>query len=46
MTTNVFADLPSSLPEELFATFLQAPDIRIERIVSHSHGSPTGFWYD
>jgi cupin 2 domain-containing protein len=46
MTTNVFADLPSSLSEELFTTLLQAPDIRIERIVSHSHRSPDGFWYD
>jgi cupin 2 domain-containing protein len=46
MTTNLFADLPSSLSEELFATLRQAPGIRIERIVSHGHSSPAGFWYD
>lgn len=46
MPTNLFADLPSSLPEELFTTLLQAAGIRIERIVSHDHSSLTGFWYD
>jgi cupin 2 domain-containing protein len=46
MPTNLFADLPSSLPEELFTTLLQAAGVRIERIVSHGHSSPTGFWYD
>ena len=38
--------MPTSLPEELFTTLLQAPGIRIERIVSHGHQSPDGFWYD
>jgi cupin 2 domain-containing protein len=46
MTTALFADLPSSLPEELITTLLQAPRVRIERIVSHGHRSPDGFWYD
>jgi cupin 2 domain-containing protein len=45
-STNLFADLPANLPEELFTTLLQAPGTRIERIVSHGHQSPDGFWYD
>ena len=44
--TNIFADLPSHLPEELTQTLLLADDLRIERIISHGHSSPDGFWYD
>lgn len=43
---NLFADLPFQLPTELFTTLLEAGDVRIERIVSHGHSSPGGFWYD
>ncbi len=46
MTSNIFADLPSNLPDELFTTLLDAGTVRIERIVSHGHASPAGFWYD
>lgn len=46
MTSNLFTDLPSSLPVELFTTLLDAANLRIERIVSHGHASPEGFWYD
>ena len=46
MTTNLFADLPANLPDELLTTLLNAANIRIERIVSHGHVSPEGFWYD
>jgi cupin 2 domain-containing protein len=46
MPTNLFAKLPRDLPEELFTTLLQAPGIRIERIVSRGNQSPDGFWYD
>jgi cupin 2 domain-containing protein len=46
MTTNLFADLPRDLPDELFTTLLQAPGVRIERIVSQGQSSPAGFWYD
>jgi cupin 2 domain-containing protein len=45
-TFNLFADLPSFLPDELFTTLLDAANVRIERIVSHGHASPEGFWYD
>ncbi len=43
---HLLANLPASLPDELFTTLLDAPGIRIERIVSHGHKSPVGFWYD
>ncbi len=48
MTTpaNLFADLPAPLPHELMTTLLDAAGVRIERIVSHGHASPEGFWYD
>jgi len=43
---NLFADLPTQLPDELCTTLLEAANVRIERIVSHGHASPEGFWYD
>jgi cupin 2 domain-containing protein len=44
--SNLLADLPRDLSEEIFTTLLQASGVRIERIVSHGHQSPPGFWYD
>lgn len=44
--TNLFADLPRQLPDELVTLLLQTGDVRIERILSHGHRSPDGFWYD
>ena len=44
--SNLFAGLPRRLPAELFTTLLDAASVRIERIVSHGHASPEGFWYD
>ena len=43
---NLFADLPAALPDELFHTLLGTSSFRVERIVSHGHSSPEGFWYD
>ncbi|MEM9643509.1 MAG: cupin domain-containing protein [Planctomycetota bacterium] len=43
---NLFADLPAPLVDELVQVLAQANGIRIERIVSSGHSSPTGFWYD
>ena len=43
---NLFADLPTHLPEELVTTLLDASGVRIERIISHGHASPADFWYD
>ncbi len=46
MTNNLFTDLFEELPDELLTTLLKSGNIRIERIVSHGHVSPEGFWYD
>ena len=43
---NLFADLPANLHDELVEVLAEAPDVRIERIVSTGHASPHGFWYD
>jgi cupin 2 domain-containing protein len=45
-SSNLFADIPAQLPDELLQTLLSAPSVRIERIVSLGHASPDGFWYD
>jgi cupin 2 domain-containing protein len=44
--TNIFAHIPSALPEELIEPLFDAKGLRIERIVSHGHASSTNFWYD
>ncbi len=46
MPSNLFADIPDSLPEELFRDILNRGAVRIERIVSRGHRSPEGFWFD
>ena len=46
MNSNLFTDIPTNLPQELFTTLLTASNLRIERIVSHGHTSPEGYWYD
>ncbi|NMG45004.1 cupin domain-containing protein [Aromatoleum toluvorans] len=43
---NLYADLPPPGSDEAFDTLLERPGMRIERIVSHGHASPAGFWYD
>jgi len=44
--SNIFAELPAALSAEVFETLATGSGIRIERIVSHAHSSPDGFWYD
>lgn len=46
MTENIFANLPTTLPEELTNVLQEGTGVRIERIVSTGHRSPDGFWYD
>ena len=43
---NLFADVPTDLPEELVETLVDASSVRVERIVSTGHASPADFWYD
>jgi cupin 2 domain-containing protein len=44
--SNIFSDIPSTLPQELVQTLLAASSVRIERIVSKGHASAKDFWYD
>jgi cupin 2 domain-containing protein len=46
MNGNLLADIPQHASDEVFTALLDAPHIRIERIVSHGHASPADFWYD
>ena len=43
---NLFADIPQRPAHEEMTTLLASGALRIERIVSHGHTSPPGFWYD
>jgi cupin 2 domain-containing protein len=43
---NLFAALPSELPQEVTEKLVQSKTVRIERIISRGHVSPAGFWYD
>lgn len=43
---NLFDNVPSQMPQELFQNLLTVASCRIERIVSFGHCSPVDFWYD
>ena len=43
---NLFANLSSAQSGEEFLTLFDNANSKIERIVSHAHASPAGFWYD
>lgn len=43
---NLLVDIPEQLSDELVSILLTAANIRVERIISTSHCSPDGFWYD
>jgi cupin 2 domain-containing protein len=43
---NILRDLPVPGPDEAMEVLASAPGFRVERIVSHGHRSPDGFWYD
>jgi len=43
---NLFANHPAAVDGESFVTLFENAAAKIERIVSHSHSSPEGFWYD
>jgi cupin 2 domain-containing protein len=46
VTGNIFALVPPAAPHEQLTALLTATNMRLERIVSHAHASPEGFWYD
>ncbi len=43
---NLFSQASVARGEELCEPLLEKATLRIERIVSHAHASPEGFWYD
>ena len=43
---NIFADIPKAHAREHFLTLFESATVKIERIISHVHSSPPGFWYD
>ncbi|SPF31961.1 Phosphoribosylaminoimidazole carboxylase ATPase subunit [Syntrophobacter sp. SbD1] len=43
---NLFSSIPDRLAEEFFETLVDSGRVRIERIISDSHASPEGSWYD
>ncbi len=43
---NIFSDIPSTLPEEVFEDILATEKLRVERILSYGHSSPAAGWYD
>lgn len=44
--TNIFADIPEQLPEELFQCIFKQDGVRIERIISKGHITASGEYYD
>ncbi|MBD1401332.1 cupin domain-containing protein [Pelovirga terrestris] len=45
-SANIFSSIPDQLPNELVDVLADKNQVRIERIVSRGHASPSGFWYD
>jgi cupin 2 domain-containing protein len=43
---NIFPGVGASRGAEACVTLFETPALRIERIASHAHSSPKGFWYD
>ena len=43
---NLFDRLPAAQDHETCQTLYEGDGVRVERIVSHRHASPPGFWYD
>src|SRR4030095_13514991 len=43
---NVFAKRSQRIDHEDFLTLFETSSTKDERIISHSHSSPPGFWYD
>jgi cupin 2 domain-containing protein len=43
---NLFESIPESLDEELCEEIVCGEGVRVERIVSRGHRSPTSGWYD
>lgn len=45
-TSNIFANIPKEIEEELFENIVSKENINIKRIISYGHTSPDSGWYD
>ena len=43
---NIFKNIPTFLPEEFFESIVKSDNLKVERIISDGHNSPSDFWYD
>ena len=43
---NIFDNIPTQLPNEIFSDIINTAHLRVERIVSKGHSSPEKGWYD
>jgi cupin 2 domain-containing protein len=43
---NIFENVHTSIPDELFEEIDSTNNIKVERIISDGHNSPEDFWYD
>jgi cupin 2 domain-containing protein len=46
LSTNIFADIPEQLSDELFECIIKKDNVLVERIVSNGHVTHAGQWYD
>jgi cupin 2 domain-containing protein len=46
LSGNLFRGLPWEIPQEVSEIFLQAPGVRLERIISRGQATPPGQWCD
>lgn len=46
MLSNLFKDLPDTLPNEIVDNVLVGQNFRVDRILSKGHSSPAEGWYD
>ena len=43
---NIFKNIPTFLPGEFFELIVESDNLKVERIISDGHNSPSDFWYD
>ena len=43
---NIYKKIPKQLDDEIFEQLAENENVRIERIISKGHQSPTSGWYD